>query len=109
MLDFLVADLTAFAPVEDLGRLPGTPLVLANLFGRELVDAIKPPRALRGMKTQSGILAGADQQNRALRNASKTSAVTKTPVPGQDQNLVRSSGGIQILAQLLAHLDKTVR
>src|SRR5438552_2311485 len=75
-----IANLAPFPAIEDFGGFPAAAVVFAHLFGRKLLDPVKPARIGRGAKTELGILAGPDQQNRSFRNLSKAGAITKAAI-----------------------------
>src|SRR5208282_2074183 len=80
--DLFIASLAPFPAIEDFGGFPAAAVVFAHLFGGKLLDPIKPARIGRGAKTQLGILAGPDQQNRSFWNLAKAGAITKAAIAG---------------------------
>src|SRR5260370_33437527 len=101
--------LSSFPGIKDLGGFPDQALVVANVLGRKFSGRIDPASIGGSAKTQFGILAGPSQQDRPLRNAGKASAITEAAIDGQHQDLSAASGSIQLLPELLSHLDPAAR
>src|SRR5258708_37674906 len=98
--------MSGFSPaIKDLGGFQDQALVVANLLGGKFLGRKEPPRIAGSAKTQFGILAGPSQQDRPLRNPAKASAITEAAIHGQHQDLSAACGSIQLLPELLSHLD----